>query len=159
MNMDTFSLQQSLQQITRILLIMSVIGFCHSAVAADVVTDDQIRRVAKIARATKTDISVTKERVTVTVHGVNGKKMAKRVKKIVGRIMRQGNYSPKQVSYSTDVPDFQQQAPVLNNTRFRPPPTLNNSGNYRQPPALDFRGSTSHPPSLNDSNANSSDYY
>lgn len=155
MNGKTLFLRPVLQPIARMLLAVSVTGFCYSAVAGDVVTDDQIRRVAKIAKATKTEITVTKERVTVTVHG-DSKKMARKAKKTVSRIMRQKSYQPKQVSYSDETPDFTSQAPVLSNTRFRPPPRMNNVGNYRQPPVLDTQGAA--PPALGNSGEDSGYY-
>ncbi len=158
MNTKRASWLQTLLPIGQILLTITAIGFSYSVMAADVVTDDQIRRVAKIAKASKTDITVTKERVTVTVHGGNSKRSARKVKKAVSRIMRQRNYVPKHVSFSQDSPDFGRPVPLLEDTEFRPPPTMHNSSR-RTPPSLNSRGSASHPPTLDNSGAEDSEYY
>lgn len=157
MNIDTSFLLQTLLPITRILLAITVIGFSYSAIAADVVTDDQIRRVAKIARATKTDITITKERVTVTVHG-SGKKTVRKVRKSVNRIMKQRNYVPKRSYYSQDAPDFASAAPALDDEGSRPPPVLSSSG-HRQPPTLNTHAPTSQPPVLDKIGGEDSEYY
>lgn len=149
MTLETTSLLQTLPGITKILLVMAIIGFSHLTMAAtDVVTDDQIRRVAKIAKATKTNITITKERVTVTVHG-GAKQNARKVKRTVSRIMKRRNYAPSQSRYSDDSPpDFASAAPMMNESRFRPP-VLNNFGS-KQPPVLGTppRSSSSQPPVL-----------
>lgn len=157
MNRNESFLAQTLLPIRRILLAITAIGFSYSIMAADVVTDDQIRRVAKIAKASKTDITVTKERVTVTVHG-SSKWSARKAKKAVSRIMRQRNYIPKRVNFSQDSPDFGRPVPLLEDNEFRPPPTMHNSSR-RQPPALNTRSSASKPPSLENSGAEESEYY
>lgn len=171
MNINTPFSPKKFLPATRILLAIILTGFSYSTFAVtDVVSDDQIRRVAKIARATKTNITITKERVTVTVHGGSGRKSARRVKKTVSRIMKQRNYVPKQVGYYEDEPEFLHTAPVLNNNKgFRPPalsssgnrqpPTLGSSG-YRQPPTLEGQSSSSQPPALERANgAEDSGYY
>jgi hypothetical protein len=155
MNINIHFLRQTLLPIRQILLATTIVGFSYSAIATDVVTDDQIRRVAKIAKATKTDITITKERVTVTVHAGSGKKNAKKIKKIVSKIMKQKNYMPKQSSYYEDSTDVADTPPVLNNTGFRPPPSMSNQG-YRQPPTLN-NSSSSHAPTLDKSGTE--DYY
>lgn len=147
-----------LLSIRPILLTITAIGFSCSVMAADVVTDDQIRRVAKIAKASKTDITVTKERVTVTVHGGSSKRAARKVKKAVSRIMRQRNYVPKRVNFSQDSPNFDRPVPLLDDKEFRPPPAMHNSIR-RPPPALNTRGSASRPPALDNSGAEDSGYY
>lgn len=161
MTLETTSLLQTLPSITKILLVIAIISFSHLTLAAtDVVTDDQIRRVAKIAKATKTNITITKERVTVTVHS-GAKQNARKVKKTVSRIMKRRNYSPSQSRYSDDSPDFSSAAPMLNESRFRPP-VLNNSGT-KQAPVLGTRprsSASSQPPILNKpADAEDSGYY
>jgi hypothetical protein len=100
MNIDIFSLLQLRFLITRIVLIATIMGFSYAAIADDVVTDDQIKRVAKIAKATGTTITIVKERVTVTVHGAS-KKARIKAEKLATKTLKKKPTRSRSRSYSS----------------------------------------------------------
>lgn len=72
----------------RIFIFLASLSVNYSAVADNQITDAQILRIAKIAKATGTDIRIVKETTTVTVFG-RYKKVNKKVKRTVMNLLKQ----------------------------------------------------------------------
>lgn len=120
----------------RILLIISFASFNYSAIADGDISESEIMRVAKIAKATGTNITVVRVTTTVKVYGSN-KKTNKKVKRTVLKFMKTKKNKWSKVGTS---------APEINNFASRPP-ALENSGT--RPPALEEPQAASGAPTLN----------
>lgn len=136
MNINTSFLLQTLLPLTRIVLTILVIGFSYKAIASEQISNEQILRVAKIARDTGTNITIIKETTTVKVYG-SSKKTNKKVKKTVLNFMKQ---KPGKWQKMTQVRarnfDFGRANPGLANK----PPILDNQGaDPVSTPVLDAR--------------------
>lgn len=131
--------------ITQALLVLTLTGFTYAAIADDIVTDDQIRRVAKIAKATGTTITIVKERVTVTVSG-GSKKIKRSTKKSVLNVMKPKKRNWQKVSsWQPESSDFARRPPALASASARPPALERSSA---RPPALEESAGFSGAPSL-----------
>jgi hypothetical protein len=96
---------------TRQTLLMIALAIFNSvAIAAHYISDDQIIRAARIAKATKTNITIVKETTTVTIHG-GSIQTHKKVKKAVMKIMKQKSYISPQKRKSKNPPRLNSAAP------------------------------------------------
>lgn len=123
----------------QILLILSLASFNYSAIADGDISEAEIMRVAKIAKATGTDITVIRVTTTVKVYGSN-KKTNKQVKKRVLKFMKQ-----KKTKYL----GLKNAAPENRNFTGRPPVLEENrAGSVARAPALEEPRSISGAPVL-----------
>lgn len=127
---DFFKIPLSLIQIPIFLVGLSVNCW---AIADNQISDAQISRIAKIAKATGTDIRIIKETTTVTVYGSH-KKANKRVKKTVISLLKQNTNSQPRWSKITNV---------------TPTPNLASSSSVPHPPVLEEAPDTLKTPVLN----------
>jgi hypothetical protein len=129
MKKNTYAFRQSLPLTQLIFWLISLTGFTYPVMADQQITDAEILRVAKIAKATGTNITIIKETTTVKVYG-NNKKTNKKVKKTVLRLIKQKN-SPE-LNQSTVYPHEINKPPVLesSNVGNLQTPVLEDSGMY-----------------------------
>jgi hypothetical protein len=129
---DFFKIPLTLIQIPVFLVGLSVNCL---AIADNQISDAQISRIAKIAKATGTDIRIIKETTTVTVYGSH-KKTNKRVKKTVISLLKQNSNSQPRWSK------------IINTT-----PSLASAPTPPHPPILEEGTDTLKAPALNARNA------
>jgi hypothetical protein len=126
--------RQLLKFLTQVLFTLSLFSLSTHLFASDVITDDQVQRVAKLAKQTKTDITLVKERVTVTFHGNVAGKNTQKIKSSIEHIMKQRSYTPKHPRFSQQAPDFRRSSHVFNDEA---PAKMSNVSYRQHPPALD----------------------
>lgn len=129
-NPDFFKIPLTLIQIPVFLVGLSVNCL---AIADNQISDAQISRIAKIAKATGTDIRIIKETTTVTVYGSH-KKTNKRVKKTVISLLKQNTNSQPRWSKITNATPNLASAPTPPH-----PPILEESTDTLKAPALNAR--------------------
>jgi hypothetical protein len=127
---DFFKIPLTLIQIPVFLVGLSVNCL---AIADNQISDAQISRIAKIAKATGTDIRIIKETTTVTVYGSH-KKTNKRVKKTVISLLKQNTNSQPRWSKITNATPNLASAPTPPH-----PPILEESTDTLKAPALNAR--------------------